>query len=114
MVGVGKRKGSSFGASQDLYVIVPLSTFLKQQGRTETATRQRQSPAGRDTFEQAQDEVRALLRSRRHVSPGAPDDFEIVTPEMYLSLWRNLSGAIFIVIIGVSLILARSSAASGS
>jgi putative ABC transport system permease protein len=56
------------------------------------------------TFEQAQDEARAVLRARRHDRPGAPDDFEIVTPEMYMSLWRNLSGAIFVVILGVSAI----------
>src|SRR5262249_52033963 len=38
------------------------------------------------------------------VAPGASDDFAIVTPEMYMSLWRNLSGAIFVVIVGVSMI----------
>ena len=103
VVGVGERKGPSFGQSRDLYVLVPFGTFVKWFGRTESVTIVLRS-RGQESFEQAQDEARAILRARRHLRPGAPDDFELVTPEMYMSLWRNLSGAIFIVIIGVSAI----------
>jgi putative ABC transport system permease protein len=103
VVGVGKKQGSSFGQSRDLYVLVPFSAFERIRGRigsVEIKVRSR----GNDDFEQAQDETRAILRAARHVRPGQPDNFEIVTPEMLMSLWHNLSGAIFIVIIGVSLI----------
>jgi len=103
VVGVGVRKGSAFGASQDTYVLVPLTTFTRMFGRVGSVSIHVRS-RGQATFARAQDEVRAILRARRHLGPGAPDDFEIVTPEMYMSLWRNLSGAIFVVIIGVSLI----------
>ena len=103
VVGVGRHKGSSFGASQDLYALVPFTTFLKLYGREASVTITARS-RGQEHFEQAQDEARALLRVRRHVPAGTPDDFEVVTPEMYMSLWRNLSGAIFVVIIGVSAI----------
>ncbi len=103
VVGVGERKGSAFGQSRDQYVVVPLATFDRLYGRVgsvEIKVRSR----GTDDFEQAQDETRAILRAARHVRPGQPDDFEIVTPEMLMTLWKNLSGAIFVVIIGVSLI----------
>ncbi len=103
VVGVGRRKGSSFGQSQDLYCLVPLGTFQKVFGREGSVTISVRS-RGQEHFNAAQDESRAILRVRRHVRAGAPDDFEIVTAEMYLGLWRNLSGAIFVVIIGVSLI----------
>ena len=103
VVGVGERKGSSFGQSRDLYVLIPLGTFERIWGRHGSVQIQVRSkdPA---VMEQAQDETRAILRSVRHLRPGQPDDFEIVTPEMLMSLWRNLSGAIFVVIVGVSLI----------
>ena len=103
VVGVGERKGSSFGQSRDLYVLIPLGTFERIWGRRGSVQIQVRSkdPA---VMEQAQDETRAILRSVRHLRPGQPDNFEIVTPEMLMSLWRNLSGAIFIVIVGVSLI----------
>jgi len=103
VIGVGERKGSSFGQSQDMYALIPFATFLKLFGRAESVTITARS-RGQEAFEQAQDEARAMLRARRHVPPGAPDDFEIVTPDMYMSLWRNLTGAIFVVIIGVSAI----------
>jgi putative ABC transport system permease protein len=104
VVGVGERKGSSFGASQDLYAIVPFETWQKMfGGRNESVTITVRS-LGQEDFNTAQDEARAVLRARRHLLPGQPDDFEITTPSMYLDLWRNLSGAIFIVIIGVSVI----------
>jgi putative ABC transport system permease protein len=103
VVGVGARKGSSFGQSQDQYIIIPLSTFEKLYGREGSVTIQVRSQ-GQDVFETAQDEARSILRQRRHVAPGQPDDFDLITPDMYLGLWRSLSGAIFVVIVGVSMI----------
>jgi putative ABC transport system permease protein len=104
VVGVGERKGSSFGASQDLYAIVPFETWQKMfGGRNESVTITVRS-LGQEDFNTAQDEARAVLRARRHLLPGQPDDFEITTPSMYLDLWRNLSGAIFIVIMNIMLV----------
>jgi len=104
VVGIGEHKGAAFGASQDLYAVVPLGTYLKIFGGRNQSVAISVRSYGQDDFNTAQDEARAILRVRRHVAPGAPDNFEIVTPDMYLNLWRNLSGAIFIVIIGVSVI----------
>jgi putative ABC transport system permease protein len=103
VVGVGERKGSAFGQSRDLYALVPLSLQMRLWGRFGSVEIQVRSREPGD-FEQAQDEVRALMRVARHLRPGQPDDFEIVTPEMLMSLWKNLSGALFAVIVGVSLI----------
>jgi putative ABC transport system permease protein len=103
VVGVGERKGSSFGQSRDLYMLVPLSTFQRVEGREGSLDIKVRSRSPGD-FEQAQAEVRGILRAARHLRPGQPDNFEIVTPDMLLGLWRNLSGAIFVVIVGVSFI----------
>ncbi len=103
VVGVGEHKGASFGQSQDLYAIIPLATFQRLQGRVGSVDiRVRSStPAN---LELAQDETRAILRAARHLRPGEDDDFEIVTPEMLLNLWHDISAQIFIVIVGVTLI----------
>jgi putative ABC transport system permease protein len=103
VVGVGERKGSAFGQSRDLYALVPLGVFERIWGRFGSVEIQVRSRVPEE-FEQAQDEVRAMLRVARHLRPGQGDDFEIVTPEMLLSLWKNLSGALFVVIVGVSVI----------
>ncbi len=43
----------------------------------------------------AMDEVRLLLRSRRHVAYDADDDFDIETNASFLSIWGSISGAFF-------------------
>ena len=103
VVGVGERKGSAFGQSRDLYVVIPLGLFERIWGRLASVEISVRS-LDPSSFEQAQDEARGILRAARHLRPGQADDFEIVTPEMLMSLWKNLSGALFVVIVGVSLI----------
>jgi putative ABC transport system permease protein len=103
VIGVGERLGPSFGQPRDLYCLIPLSTWQKIHGRTGSLTLSVKA-LGPEHFERAQDEVRSLLRVARGLRPGAADDFEVVTPDMYLGLYRDLSGALSIVLIGVSLI----------
>ena len=101
VAGVAKKKGSFFGESQDRFVLVPLGALEKllpyEPGITIGV---KVRDAGR--MQQIQDEVRAVLRARRHVKPGAPDDFGITTAEAFLDLWRNFTGTAFIVVIGVA------------
>ena len=103
VVGVAEKKGSFLGQSQDNFVIVPLGASDKIYGRRGTLEI---GVLAKDasTFEQAQDEARAILRARRHVPPGKDDDFGITTAEMFMDLYRNLTGAIFIVFVGVAAI----------
>ena len=51
-----------------------------------------------------QQEVWNLLRARRHLGPGKPDNFAITTSDAYMDLYRNLTGGIFVVSIGVAAI----------
>jgi putative ABC transport system permease protein len=101
VVGVAAKKGSVFGQSQDNYVIIPLSAWQKVYGSRGSLSI---SVAAVDeaSFELAQDEARAILRARRGVAPGKPDDFGIVTAEMFMDLYRNFTSAAFIVLVGVA------------
>ena len=103
VVGVAEKKGSFLGQSQDNFVIVPLGASDKiwgRRGSLEIGVLAKDAPS----FELAQDEARAILRARRHVEPGKDDDFGITTAEMFMDLYRNLTGAIFIVFVGVAAI----------
>jgi putative ABC transport system permease protein len=101
VVGVAKKKGSFFGESQDRYVIIPLGALEKMLPyRPGITIGVKVRNAGRMT--QVQDEVRSLLRARRHVPIGAPDNFGITTAEAFLELWRTFTGTAFIVVIGVA------------
>jgi len=101
VIGVAEKKGSFLGQSQDNYVVIPLGASDKMWGRRgsiEIGVLAKDAP----TFELAQDEARAILRARRHVDPGKDDDFGITTSEMFMDLYRNLTGMIFIVFVGVA------------
>jgi putative ABC transport system permease protein len=101
VVGVAAKKGDFLGQSQDNFVIVPLGASDKiygKRGSVEIGVLARDAAS----FELTQDEVRAILRARRHVPPGKDDDFGITTAEMFMDLYKSLTGAIFIVFVGVA------------
>jgi putative ABC transport system permease protein len=101
VVGVAAKKGGIFGQSQDQFVLIPLGTFQKMYGKRGSITIGVAS-IDQAVFELAQDETRAILRARRHVAPGKDDDFGITTAEMFMDLYRNFTGAAFIVLVGVA------------
>jgi putative ABC transport system permease protein len=100
VVGITERNGSTFGQSQDNFAIVPLSTF-----RTIWVSRPEllvyiKSPDGPHMLE-LEDEVRALMRVRRHVPYREDDTFGINASDTLMSAWKNLTGTIFAVTIGL-------------
>ncbi len=101
VVGIAAKKGSAFGQSQDNFVIIPLGTYQKMFGKRGSITI---GVLARDqaVFALAQDEARAVLRARRGVAPGQNDNFGITTAEMFMDLYRNVTGAAFIVLVGVA------------
>jgi putative ABC transport system permease protein len=100
VVGVTEKVGSTFGQSQDNFAIVPLSTFRNiWMGRPELLVFVK-SPDGPHMSE-LQDEVRALMRIRRHVPYSEADTFGINASDTLMSAWKNLTGTIFAVTIGL-------------
>ena len=53
-------------------------------------------------MEQAIDQSRVILRARRHDVLGEKDSFVIETNDSFLSLWADLSGTFFIVMIVIA------------
>src|SRR5664279_2896722 len=100
VVGVTEKVGSTFGQSQDNFAIVPMSTFRAiWMGRPELLVYIK-SPDGRHMME-LEDEVRALMRARRHVPYREEDTFGINASDTLMSAWKNLTSTIFAVTIGL-------------
>jgi len=89
IVGVAKAKGSVFGQSQDNWVLIPVRTYFQYYGIQYVA-----KTGDRRNLEQAQDEVRMLLRAYRHLRPKQDETFSIVTADAILTFWDQLTGAI--------------------
>src|SRR5215469_3215244 len=79
VIGISEKQGSTFGASQDNWVGVPLSTFQKNYGTSKTLTIYVKAGEAGPVLDTAADEVRLLVRPKRHDGPGAPDSFELDT-----------------------------------
>ena len=53
-------------------------------------------------MERAEDQVRVLMRTRRHDAPGSADDFEINTNDTFLDIWRQISSLFASVVLGLA------------
>jgi len=100
VIGVMEKVGSTFGQSQDNFAMVPLTTLRTiWLGRPELFVYIK-APDGRHMME-LEDEVRALMRTRRHVPYNQEDTFGVNASDTLMSAWQNLTGTIFAVTIGV-------------
>ncbi|MCK4577019.1 ABC transporter permease, partial [candidate division WOR-3 bacterium] len=100
VVGVLEKKGQMLGQSMDNEVIIPFSTFRKlfiRRGREDIAI----AILAKDKDE-AIDEIRGVLRRIRKVKSGKPDDFSINTQDVLMDMYNKITGAAFIVMIGVA------------
>jgi putative ABC transport system permease protein len=81
VVGVVEKQGSTFGQSQDNFIGVPLDAYQKDYGTKKSVTIYIKAASSGVPLEEAADEVRVLMRARRHDLPGQPDSFEVSTSD---------------------------------
>jgi putative ABC transport system permease protein len=103
VIGVEAVKGTVFGIPQDNFIQVPLKTYANNFGGL---IRQRSlyfvaTSKTDDVFNDAVDEARFLMRTRRKLGYGEKDNFGMVTPDAITGLRDRLFGTIFIVAIAV-------------
>ena len=101
VIGVGKALGSVFGQPRDMYVSIPLSTFLATYGSRRSLGISVTS-SGPDSYQDAIDDARIVMRTRRKLSPGEKDNFGIITPKAINELRDKIFGTIQIAAIGVT------------
>jgi len=100
IVGIAKTIGTAFGQSQDNFAYIPIQTYLKMYGTGDTIWLNIQA-RGQEWMERTQDEARAMMRARRHLSPNEPDNFGIFDQATLMELWKNLTGVIATAMVGI-------------
>jgi putative ABC transport system permease protein len=100
VVGVAKAKGSVFGNSKDNFVMMPAETYFKNYG-SRSGIGFAGMAADHSVLQQAQDEVRVLLRAYRHLRPQDEDTFGMVSSDSLVNVWEQLTGAIAATAVGV-------------
>jgi putative ABC transport system permease protein len=104
VIGISEKQGSTFGASQDNWVAVPLTAFQKSYGTSKTLTIYVKAGEAGPVLETAADEVRVLVRAKRHDGPGAPDSFELDTNNTLVGFFSMVTKSFGAVAGGVALL----------
>jgi putative ABC transport system permease protein len=105
VVGTGEKMGSTLGQSQDNYVCVPLSTYMKVWGSL--------SPRSGDlnigikcvspgTMTRAMDQARVLMRIRRGLKPDEKDAFGVIASDSLTGLWNQIFGGLAAVAVAIT------------
>ncbi len=103
IVGVTKAKGKLLGQTQDRFVTVPVHSFQKYW-RSQFSFYMFIKSVDQASLPLAEQEARNLMRARRHLPPGRPDNFGLSTADTYLELYRTLTGGVFALTVGVAAI----------
>jgi putative ABC transport system permease protein len=101
IIGVGDRQGKTLGQSQDNWVAVPLTAYQQTYGYNDSVDIYSRASGGAASMERAKDEVRVIMRTRRHNAPGQPEDFELETNDTFLDIANQLLGVFAWVVLGL-------------
>jgi putative ABC transport system permease protein len=104
VIGVSEKQGSTFGASQDNWVGIPLTAYQKSYGTTKTLTVYVKAGSAGEPLERAADEVRVLMRSRRHDAAAAPQSFELDTNNTLVGFFSTITASFGLVAGAIALI----------
>jgi putative ABC transport system permease protein len=88
IVGIFGRKGNSFGQSQDLRVVAPLSAFMRVFGAKRGLVIAVVAPEGK--VRETEDEVTAVMRNARHLAPDQEENFSVNRQDKLLEGFNSM------------------------
>ena len=107
VIGVMEPLGNFFGQSRDNSIFVPITTFDKYYAEgpfPEVVFFMVVRPNSRAYVKSAMDEVTDILRRRRRVPLGAPNDFGVSSQDSLLDVYNQLTGATALVLTSISFV----------
>lgn len=108
VIGLLRKQGSVLGRSQDNQLYIPLSTFRKMFGARRSLSVFVRPEGGVAGIEETHDDIRVILRSRRHTGFRDEDPFAVVTAAALQKVWQSISAgafALMTLISGISLVV---------
>jgi putative ABC transport system permease protein len=108
VIGVGEAQGKMFGSSMDNWVAIPLTAYLHQYGSHATMIIYVDAGGGGSVTDNVEDQLRTIMRTQRHLAPGAKDTFSIDSSATFQNLLGNIInnfGAVVAAIASISLVV---------
>ena len=102
VVGVLSKRGQIFGQSRDNFVGIPITTLMKYFRYERDGLEIIAVPRRSEDLAEAIEQIRNVLRQRRRVPYGKPDDFAVMTQDTLVDLYNQLTGAAYLVMIVIS------------
>jgi len=102
VVGVLAKRGQMFGQSRDNFVGLPITTLMKYFRYEPDGLEIIAAPRDPDTLGETIEQITGVLRQRRKVPYGKPNDFNIMTQDTMVDLYNQLTGAAYLVMIVIS------------
>jgi putative ABC transport system permease protein len=91
VIGRFEPKGKILGQSQDNFVVMPITLFMKYfSDEHQSVSISVQAPT-RELFDATQDQVIGALRTIRKVAPGEENDFEIISNDQLVSQFNDIT-----------------------
>ncbi len=102
VVGVLEKRGSIFGQSRDNFVGIPISALMKYFPYDLSRLEIIATPTQHGYTEEAIEQIITVLRKRRKVPFGKPNDFAIYGQDTITDLYNQLTGAAYLVMVVIS------------
>ncbi|HTM15420.1 MAG TPA: ABC transporter permease [Terracidiphilus sp.] len=108
VIGVGEAQGKMLGMSMDNWVAIPLNAFQQSYGSHASIDIYVDAGGGGELIDIVSDQLRTIMRARRHLAPGAADTFSIDTSATFQNMLGkilNNFGAVVAAVAGISLVV---------
>jgi len=108
IIGVGEAQGKMLGMSMDNWVAIPLNAFQQSYGSHASIDIYVDAGGGGELIDVVSDQLRTIMRTRRHLAPGVPDSFSIDTSATFQNMLGkilNNFGAVVAAVAGISLVV---------
>jgi len=108
VIGVGEAQGKMLGMSMDNWVAIPLNAFQQSYGSHASIDIYVDAGGGGELIDSVSDQLRTIMRARRHLAPGAADTFSIDTSATFQNMLGkilNNFGAVVAAVAGISLVV---------
>jgi putative ABC transport system permease protein len=102
IVGILKKRGTSFGQSQDNFVGIPITTLMKHFPYDLSSLQIIATPNKEGYIQETMDQIINVLRLRRRVPTGKPNDFVIFSQDTMIEIYNQLTDAAYLVMIVIS------------
>ena len=102
VVGILQERGSIFGQSQDNFIGIPVTTLMKIFPYDLSNLEFIATPSKHGYIQDSIEQIINVLRKRRKVGFGEPNDFSVYTQDVMVDLYNQITGAVYLVMIIIS------------